>query len=95
MTRFARANIDGTGVNSTFIDNQQSLGRRILARAHSAVDVIKQPRQPTHRPRRGTKRSLVVKSESAGADSARPAGSRARLTLTDRTVNVGRHGTSR
>jgi uncharacterized membrane protein YgcG len=72
--------------------NGRTLGdaRRALTHAGCAVGRISQPRKPAHGPRRGTRRSLVVKSESPRAGASRPAGTRVSLTLSYRTVRLRR-----
>ena len=146
----ARANIDGSGVNATFIDNQPLVGgiavdglapppisagppaaggtnggdstpgvgnpgtpsrsrcvvprlngktlsdaRKALTRAHCALGKVHRPRTPSHRPRTGTRRILVVKSESPRAGTRRPAGTSVSLTLAYKTRAAGRPGTKK
>jgi virginiamycin B lyase len=69
--------------------------RKALTRAHCALGKVNRPRKPAHTPRTGTRRSLVVKSESPGAGTRRPAGTSVSLTLAYKTLSAGRHGTSR
>lgn len=64
--------------------------RKALARAKCALGKVTRPRKPTHAPAKGTKRILVVKSESPGAGSARPAGTRVSVRMVYKTVKVSR-----
>ena len=77
--------------------NGKALGdaRTALARAHCAVGKVNRPRKPAHKPRKGTKRILVVKSESPRAGTRRPAGTSVTLTLAYKTRAAGRAGTNK
>jgi virginiamycin B lyase len=150
----ARANLDGSGVNPVFIDNQplvggiavdglapppssggttttgtigttgttgdpgisvgastapQSRGRcvvprlkgktlgdahRALTRAHCGLGKVNRPR-PAHGRGTGTRRSLVVKSESLRAGTKRPAGTSVSLTLAYKTLTAARPGANK
>jgi uncharacterized membrane protein YgcG len=68
--------------------------RSALTRAHCALGKVNRPRTPAHTPRTGTRRSLVVKSESLRAGTRRPAGTSVSLALAYKTVKAGRHGTN-
>jgi hypothetical protein len=67
---------------------------RALTRAHCALGKVNRPRKPAHRPRTGTRRTLVVKSESPRAGIRRPAGTAVSVTLAYRTLTAGRHRTN-
>jgi hypothetical protein len=69
--------------------------RTALTQSHCTVGKVNRPRKPAHKPRKGTKRTLVVKSESPRAGAGRPAGTPVGLTLAYKTVKVGRHGTNK
>ncbi len=73
--------------------NTLSEARRSLTRAHCALGKVDRPRKPAHRPRTGTRRSLVVKSESPRAGIRRPAGASVSVTLAYKTLTAGRPGT--
>jgi virginiamycin B lyase len=69
--------------------------RRALTRAHCVLGKVNRPHKPAHRPRPGTRRSLVVKSESPRVGARRPSGTSVKLTLAYVTLTAGRHGTNK